>query len=389
MKVMLAPDLHCFEIAYGQAESTGQNSRFTEWNRLSVALQDVAMEKKVDAVIFPGDFFVNARPLPKQVLAIARLFTNLEEEGIRVVGYQGNHDDLGAKQVSPCSLVSEIGHALGYANWAVDGPGVVKSAGIDIAVLPFFKVSEANGDPKVIAKAITNIARDLKNECNPLVPNILTGHWSIEGAVASSLQVLGSNEPIIPIDELLSLGYDAYLFGHIHKPQILCAKPFVGYSGSLQRRDFGEENDPRGCYIIDLGTGDHEWIDLPAQEFFTFRYPDVKAMSKIFDDAALAAGKIVRVVYKAQEGEVGSIDHGEIIKALEEAGAVNIKGVFPEIVRSDRVRAEITESTRPADALNKWLETKGLDEKLRLAVIAEADVLLVEIQAIETGGAVI
>jgi exonuclease SbcD len=387
LKVMLAPDLHCFEAAYGQVESsTGQNSRFTEWKRLSEALEDVAKEKEVDVVIFPGDFFANARPLPTQVLAVSHLFTKLEEAGIRVVGYQGNHDNLGAKQISPCCLVSEIGQALGYANWAVDGSRVVEAAGINIATLPYLKISEANGDPKVIAINLTEMARALKKECDASAPNILTGHWSIEGAISSSEQVMGGNEPVIPIDELLALGYDAYLFGHIHKPQILNAKPFVGYSGALQRRDFGEERDSRGCYIMDLNAGDHEWVDLPAQEFITLEYPSVEALRKVFDDATLTAGKIARVKYRAQEGEIGNIDHGEIIKALEDAGAINIKGVFPEIVRSDRVRAEITEGTKPISALNKWLDTKGLNESLRLTVVAKAETLLDELQTIEAGG---
>ncbi len=386
MKVMLAPDIHCFEPAYGQVEpSTGQNTRLSEWNTMAFALHDVAVRKEVDIVIFPGDFFVNARPLPVQILAVTSLFTNLEEAGIKVVAYQGNHDDLGSRQISPCGLVSEIGLALGHENWAVNGPSVVEVLGIRIAVLPFMKVPDTHGNPKAIADALLKMVGDLRSKCGS--PCILTGHWSIEGALASSEQIMGGNEPIIPFQGLLDLKYDAYMFGHIHKPQKLNTLPFVGYSGALQRRDFGEERDPRGCYIIDLKTGYDEWVDIPAQEFLTLKYPNVEALCRVFDDASQAAGKIVRVKYRAHEGEVGSIDHGEIIKSLESAGAILVKGVFPEIIRSDRVRAEITEGTKPIEALNKWLETRGLDEKLTNKVAAEADKLLDQIQAIEIGGA--
>jgi exonuclease SbcD len=390
LKIMLAPDPHCFETAYGQVEpSTGQSSRFTEWCCLSESIQSIAVRKDVDLAIFPGDFFINARPLAAQVLAVTDLFKNLEEIGVRVVGYQGNHDDLGSIQTGPCSLVAEIGNALGYENWAVDGSDVVKMPSVNIAVLPYFKVPEANGNPKTIAAAVIEIARSLKEKCDPAVPCILSGHWSIEGAVASSLQVMGVNEPVLPIGELLSLGYDAYLFGHIHRPQILHTKPFVGYAGALQRRDFGEERDPRGCYIIDMETGDVEWVDLPAQEFLTLEYPNIETLRNVFSDADQASGKIVRVKYRTNEGNVGAIDHGEIIKALEEAGATNVTGVLPEIIRSNRVRAEIGESTEPIDALNKWLDTKDLGERLRLAVEAEAGLLLEGIQTIEVGGAAI
>jgi exonuclease SbcD len=388
LKIMLAPDLGCFETAYGQVEpSTGQSSRFTEWNRLSESIQSIAVRKDVDLALFPGDFFTTTRPLAAQVLAVTDLFETLEEMGVRVVGFRGNHDDLGATQPSPCSLLSKIGKALGYESWAVDGSDVVKMPSVNIAVLPYFKVPEANGNPKTIAAAVIEIARLLKEKCDPAVPCILSGHWSIEGAVASSLQVLGISEPVLPIGELLSLGYDAYLFGHIHRPQILHTKPFVGYAGALQRRDFGEEKDPRGCYIVEMETGNIEWVDLPAQEFLTLEYPDIEALRNVFSDAAQASGKIVRVKYRAGEGEIGAIDHGEIIKALEEAGATNVTGVLPEIIRSSRVRAEIGESTEPIDALNKWLDTKNLGERLRLAVVAEAEVLLEEIQTIEVGGA--
>lgn len=53
------------------------------------------------------------------------------------------------------------------------------------------------------------------------------------GLLHSSVTGEYSNNPCLPCttDELLSLGYDAWLLGHVHQPVTLSQQPFIGWVG--------------------------------------------------------------------------------------------------------------------------------------------------------------
>jgi exonuclease SbcD len=366
---------------------------------------DECKQRRIDVTVFPGDFFTNARPAPRQVLAVARLFHAFETVGIRVIGFPGNHDCPGAGQPGPCDLVA----AMGDPWWSISEPTVVAIAGAGayFAILPYCKPAALNADASdptdaavKLSQALLDIARGLRAQCELDLPKVLCGHWTIGGSVTSSNQVLGGTEPQLPLGELLGMGWDAVLFGHIHKPQMLYEKPFVGYAGALQRCDFGEERDPRGFWIVDLDDGSHEWVDLPAREFLTigkdltnagqeeidhFIDWDIAGVDRKGDDYLLlpdAAGKIVRVKYTATEEAAGMIDHGRILQAVQNAVPEYFAGIFPDIIRSDRSReASVTETTSPLEALGKWLVQRDIGADLQAKVIAEATELIKEAQA--------
>ena len=44
--------------------------------------------------------------------------------------------------------------------------------------------------------------------------------------------------------------FDYVALGHIHKHQVIGQNPHVVYSGSIQRIDFGEENDEKGFCVL-------------------------------------------------------------------------------------------------------------------------------------------
>ena len=46
--------------------------------------------------------------------------------------------------------------------------------------------------------------------------------------------------------------FEYVALGHVHKDQVLIESPPVIYSGSLERVDFGEKNDIKGFYVIEI-----------------------------------------------------------------------------------------------------------------------------------------
>jgi DNA repair exonuclease SbcCD nuclease subunit len=400
LRILQIGDLHCFPPAYSRPEGAdGAPSRLREWQRCVDHVIRIARETKPDLIVCPGDYFVNARPSATQVLQVAQFIQDLDEVA-PVIGCAGNHDLAAPGWPGPVAIIGSMTPRraeAGASCWGaesvriVDNPRFLRAA---VAVLPSVKPTgllEQSADPaaltQLVSAKLVEIARSLRARCNER-HNILIGHWTIAGSVTSSGQVMvGGTEPALPLAELQAQGWDAVCFGHIHKPQVLSDKPFIGCAGALLRGDFGEEHDERGCYLIDLAAGTYEFIPVPARRFVTIDL-DVADIAWMASggaaDAPLAGAPIddaiVRVRYRTTAEIAKRIDHGNLIRALEAAGPHVIAGIYPEIERSDRARAEISETTGPDEALAKWLDLRAdVSAGLREIVLAAARQVLREV----------
>lgn len=183
---------------------------------------------------------------------------------------------------------------------------------------------------------------------------------------------------MLRVAELEALPVDVVVLGHIHKPQLVGASlppaKAILHTGALTRRDFGEAGDRRVCWIYNTGPRRSlELIDLPARRFVTV--DPTKAVTESVKDA------YVRCVYRATEEEAARVDPDELRKMANELGAFYFAGTFPEIIRTDRGRAEgLTESTDPLAALQKWLDLRSdISEATRQRVNTAAAELLEEV----------
>lgn len=179
------------------------------------------------------------------------------------------------------------------------------------------------------------------------------------------------------MSDLQSLPIRAVIMGHIHTPQVIAKDPLVLHTGVLERHDFGEEENECGCWIVNVTDQTAEWVPLPARKFYTLSL-DISRPSDI--DAGAVKDAVVRVTYRATEEQAKQVDHGAIIRALRAAGAFDVAGVYPDIIRDERTReASVTETTRPMEALERWLTLRSdLSEGLRARVLAAAAELLEE-----------
>lgn len=387
MKILAAPDLHCFWPNYNRTGEDGTPSRLADWRRSAEAILHAAVEHRVAAALFPGDFFPNSRPAPAQVLEVATLFSCLEDEGILVVGCSGNHDLLGPGQPSPVDVVARL--APDGRRWGLTQPGIVDLGNLQVVVLPSTKAVKADTDPAVAAQEtsqqLINIARYWLAMMDQTKPVILMGHWAVSGCRLAAGNVLAATEPTLNLGDLQSLPIQAAVMGHIHTPQVIALNPVVLHTGVLERHDFGEENVPCGCYIIDLDTQEAEWVELPARRFKTCEIaPD--ELPRLIDrpeEVAAFSGiedAIIRVTYQATEQQAKQVDHGAIIRALQAAGAFQVAGIYPEIIRSERARTNVTEATGPLEALDQWLALRDdLSDGLRFKVREAAEQLLKEV----------
>jgi DNA repair exonuclease SbcCD nuclease subunit len=75
------------------------------------------------------------------------------------------------------------------------------------------------------------------------------------------------HEPYSPcrLEDLVELGFDAWLLGHVHRRQVLRAQaPFVAYPGNLQGRSFKpSERGPKGAWWVTVEGGEVSSAFLP------------------------------------------------------------------------------------------------------------------------------
>ena len=394
MKVLAIPDLHAFPENYSRPSEDGIPSRLADWRRTADALVELAVRERVDLAVAPGDYFTNPKPPARAIIEVATLFRRLEDAYIPVVGCNGNHDLAGPGQAGPVDIIAKLGNP----QWGITTPwAALVCPGVQVAVLPWAKPgsllqnSESASDlVQRTSQALMDIARGFAAQLDPNRPAILIGHWPVAGCVLSSGQSLAGGEPSLPLHELQALPFRLIVMGHIHRPQFWqhLSGSIVLHTGAFQRNDFGEEHDKRGAYIVDIETGVVEWHDLPARRFYTFCLDDdtdvrawLEGVIGTGDDFAAARDAICRVTYRCTDELHRQVDQAALIRALEEAGAHQVAGVYPEIIKADRARAsELTEQTLPLEALDAWLAMRtDLSAELRSEVRQAAESLMEEV----------
>jgi exonuclease SbcC len=394
-KILCGGDPHCWYDNYSRPADDGRPSRLVDWIRTGEAMLRLAKDQHVDLVVIPGDLFPNARPSSQAMIAMAQLFTSFELANIPVIACNGNHDIAGPGQPGPVNVLAE----LGRPRWGITTPAIVDVAGLQVAVLPWAKPSgllaDASGAGDLAARtsaALVDIIRGLGAQVDPAKPAILIGHWAIGGCQTSSGMTISGGEPALPLGDLQAGPWRAVIMGHIHKPQVFPGTPVVLHTGAMERVDFGEEHDPRGCYIVDTETGEVTWHDLPVRRFWTWTISDtgVAVLANAMGTQSLvtlvpatidAKGAICRIRYRCTEDQAKRIDNGALVRVLEEAGAYHVAGVYPEIIRADRSRAEgLTERTSPLEALDTWMAMKtDVPLDIKSAARAAAEQLLQEV----------
>lgn len=381
MKIALCPDIHCYYGSrYDVLDDEGGSIRKKEWMRVASKMYSDCRHHGVDVLIAPGDYFVNPKPTAEQIMLVTAMFSAFETAGIPVFGITGNHDVAGAGTKSMDDIVAEIGRKPGWC-FQTFGTKVFEKNGekVGFAFLPFVKAPEIaayNPDfgSKELSEHLLQISADLFKKLEGADKKILVGHWSIQGAIASSGKTMEATlsgvETVLPKGDLIRQGWDACLFGHIHVPQVLSDKdnggPFIAYSGCFQRINVGEANDRRGFYIYDTKARTYEFYDLPAIPMKVFEKDihteaDYKELLEEIGNTDLSE-QYAYVKYTVDKDNFALVSKKAIEKALEAQNPLSIIGIMPKVVYANRQRdASVTEALDSEAALDKWLTDRETD----------------------------
>jgi exonuclease SbcD len=108
---------------------------------------------------------------------------------------------------------------------------------------------------------------------DPSLPSIVVGHAHLFGARigAERLLTMGT-DPMYDMQTFDLPGIDFVALGHIHKHQVLNRNPTVVYAGSIDRVDFGEQDEDKGWVYVEIpekGRAEWEFRKVSARPFLT------------------------------------------------------------------------------------------------------------------------
>ncbi|ACK69119.1 nuclease SbcCD, D subunit [Gloeothece citriformis PCC 7424] len=384
IKVLHLSDIHLGSgFSHGRINpETGLNTRLEDFVKTLSFCIDRALKEPVDLVLFGGDAFPDATPLPVVQEAFAAQFRRLADANIPTVLLVGNHDQhsQGNGGASLCI----------YRTLAVPGFIVgdklelhtitTQKGQIQVITLPWLTRSTLLTRPETEGLSLEQINYLLIEKLNPALegeirkldphlPTILLGHLMVDRATLGAERLLAVGKGFtVPLSILSRPEFEYVALGHVHKHQNLNKdnNPPIIYPGSIERVDFSEEKEEKGFVLVEIEKGKVNWefCPLSVRPFCTLEVnvseqtdPETAILNtlakKDINDA------VVRLIYHIRSEQLDLINTATLQEALSSAHSYTIR---PELV-SQLARPRLPElgvgtHLDPIEALKTYLNNR-------------------------------
>jgi DNA repair protein SbcD/Mre11 len=407
VRVLHFADVHIGMENFGRTDANvGVSGRVLDFLHRMDDMIEFARDNEVDLVIFAGDAFKNSTPSPTYQREFAHRISDLAKLA-PVVMLVGNHD-LQPNANKASSI--EIYETLAVPNIWVAGAFEVKqietrNGNVIVGAAPYpsrSRLIEQNGVSgktirqiednlrEVLIHMIEDLAQQADSMANGTTPRMLVGHFTVAGAMlGSERQVMLGRDVDVPLNVVADSRWDYVALGHIHKHQNMTRKhesaPPVVYSGSIERIDFGEEDDKKGFCWLELERNNTAWQFIPLKK--------VRPMLTIHADCrndnmptqtvirALKQHKlaeaIVRLRIEFTPTSEALFKEEQVREALRQAGVYYIAGIEHRLERAERLRLGVSpEGLSHEELLDKYFISKSVDSARRQQLLALAQDLM-------------
>jgi len=380
MKIIHFADLHLGVERYGHINpETGLSTRLEDFLKALDQVVDYAIDNdnSVDLVLFCGDAYKTREPTQTQQREFAKRINRLSTNDIPIFLLIGNHD---LPNVVGRATATEIFDTLAVKNVYVSNKPELtciptKSGSVQIMSLPWLRRNTLLTKEETknltfeqlnqrMQEVLTNIIDTTIPKLDPVLPSILAAH------VWVSTMAIGQEHALL-ISNVANPAFDYVALGHIHKYQALFQNPPVVYAGSLERLDFGEEEDDKGFCLIEITPEDETgkrqtsfaFHPLEGRRFLTINIniesddsdPTLTVLNMIHQGEISDA--IIRLQINLPADCQGQLRDIDIRNALKETHYFTI---IKDIKRETRLRLGkwTTEELTPVEVLKKYLETR-------------------------------
>ncbi len=407
IKLLHTADIHIGMENYGRVDpATGINARVMDFLRRLSDIGEYAVEQGVDVFVFAGDAYKTRDPNPTHQREFARRIKKIADAGIPVIMLVGNHDlPAVARRATSIDIFGTLEVPNVYVGNREEVIQITCRRGqpLQVATAPYplrtalLSREQSQGkrlnelDALLQAAMIDNIAAlAAEVRTQPDVPAILVGHFSVnEASHGSEQNIMIGRDAALPRSVLADPAFRYVALGHIHKHQSLNAdlQPPVVYSGSFERIDFGEEREPKGFVVAEIGDGPTAWefvrgYKRQARPFVTIR-ADVRETSD--PTAAVVAAiqakpdlseAVVRVIVTLRQEQEPRLAEREIFRALE--GAYFVAALQKDVERTERQRlgGVSVEALTSAQLLERYLEVKEVPAERAKLLLERGEALI-------------
>jgi len=407
IKLLHTADIHIGMENYGRVDpATGINARVMDFLRRLNDIGDYAVEQGVDVFVFAGDAYRTRDPNPTYQREFARRIKKIADAGIPVILLVGNHD---LPAVAKRATSIDIFGTLEVPNVVVGNREELhqitcrRGQPLQVATAPYPLRSALVSKEEVQGKSLAELDAALQAAMianlqalagqareRPDIPAILAGHFSVnEASHGSEQNIMIGRDAAIPRSVLADPTWRYAALGHIHKHQSLNGdfQPPVLYSGSIERIDFGEEHEPKGFVVAEIGDGPTTWefvrgYKRQARPFVTVRVDVRDAADPTAEVTAAIKAKpdlseaVVRVIVTLRQEQEAQLVEREITRSLE--GAYFVASLQKDVERTERQRlgAISVESLTPAQLLERYLQVKDVPTERAKLLLEHGETLM-------------
>ena len=398
MKIIHFSDLHIGYTRYSKGIDleTGLDNRIVDFLNTFDELVNYALEENIDLVIFAGDAYKDRNPSQTHQKEFAKRLLKLTKANIPVALVVGNHDMPGNKGRATALDI--------FPTMNVDNITVIDKlqlyelktkSGIQIQILgmPWIRKGSLISRLSNIKKDITiedlnkQIIQTLDNslekeisKINKSIPCIFSGHLTVMEAKTSTetLMSIGADY-MFPAQFFARPEFEYVALGHVHKDQVLIESPPVIYSGSLERVDFGEKNDIKGFYVIEIEPKNsqgsrlvsYKKVPVSARNFreYTINIPKETEFPVNIIEEELKSNdikdSIARITIESTREHYESINDPKIQSIL--SNAKYLVSTELKLISEKKINdLQITENLGIIDSFEKYLENfKEINDQKR------------------------
>ena len=407
MRILHFSDLHIGVENYGLIDpDTGLSTRLGDFLASLDQVVEFALTQGVDLVLLAGDAYKGRDPSQTHQREFAKRLARLSEAEIPIFLLVGNHDLPNAvSRATAVEIFSTLRVPYLYVGANLQNYTVPTAAGpLQILAVPWPRRSVLLGREESRGLTIEEIRSEVERRMtaaielqaqrlDPEVPAIIAGHVTVNGAtVGTERSMMLGQDHVLLASALDRREVDYVALGHIHKHQVLRPdQPMVVYSGSLQRVDFSEEEDQKGFCVVDLDPAAPQ-----GRRLTDFRFETLDARPFVTIDALLTAGDVdptqsvlraiarkdisdavVRVRISLPQELEPHLREPDIREALQPAHYIAaISQESSDGARRTRLAGEAAEGLTPRQALQLYLESRGVDTARQEQIMRTADELL-------------
>ncbi|HVE91252.1 MAG TPA: exonuclease subunit SbcD [Actinomycetota bacterium] len=418
LRIIHFADLHLGVESGGRPNpASGLNQRVHDVLDRLDELCAVAESEGVHAVVFAGDAFKHQHPTPTLQSLFAERIRRLARSGTSVFLLIGNHDLPKATSLAhPFSIYDAlevegvvVGDRAKLYRLPLGRDAPVPE--LQVAALPHFsrhhvlsRLPDGTDADSFIREEVARTVQRLASETDTSAPALFAGHCHVNQAKVNPAQsMFGASELEVTLSSLSSSGAFPYIaLGHVHSRQVLSPEPFVAYSGSLERVDFGEgevvhveatrvrtrAGEDKGFYLFDLAPAGGGWVldgeprfhAVAARRFLTLHTDAraaqdptahaLEAVARAQAAGAATAGAFVKIVVRVEAEDRVRLSQRALRDAVADAYDVRVVADSPpdsSRLRDPRFAVRMTESEaleQFVSARDDWADDAG--ELLRL-----------------------